>query len=55
MLKTPEKYDLNRMLEAIAEDLKYQRVDEQQKKDVSQEAITELMIDNIKRKHKPHD
>ena len=55
MVKTPEKYDLTRMLEAIAEDLKYQRVDEQQKKNVSQDAITELMIDNIKRKHKPHD
>jgi len=55
MLKTPEKYDLTQMLEAISEDIKYQRLDEQQKKDVSQEAITELMIDNIKRKYKPHD
>ena len=43
------------MLEAISEDLKYQRIDEKHKKNVSQDAITELMIDNIKRKHKPHD
>ncbi|MBS3758040.1 MAG: hypothetical protein KGY61_05205 [Desulfobacterales bacterium] len=55
MIRPMEKYDLKKILKAIEEDKNHQHPDENQHKDIPQEAITELMIDNLKRKKRRHD
>jgi len=55
MIKVLEKYDLEAMRRAIAEDIKHQQTDERQQKNISQDAITALMVENIKRKPQKHD
>lgn len=55
MIKVLEKYDLKAMRKAIAEDMKHQRNDERQQKNISQAVISELMVENIKKKQKNHD
>ncbi len=55
MIEVLEKYDLKAMRRAIAEDIKHQRKDERQQKNISQAVISELMVENIKKKPKKHD
>jgi len=47
-----EKYDLNQMLAEIENDINEQEKDESQQKNIPQETITELMINNLKKKKK---
>ncbi len=55
MIKVWEKYDLKAMRRAIAEDIKQQKKDDRQQKNISQAVISELMVENIKKKQKKHD
>jgi len=55
MIYLMEKYDLTRILTEIDEDMHYQSPDEHQQKDIAQQTITELMIENLKREQKEHD
>jgi hypothetical protein len=47
-----EKYDLNKMLAEIDEDIDEQAKDMSQHKDIPQDVITNLMIENLKKKRK---
>lgn len=56
MIQLMERYDLSTILKEIKDDKNYQRpVNEHQYKDIPQQTITEIMIDNLKRKKKKHD
>ncbi len=55
MIQLMEKYDLAKILKEIHEDANYQYPDENQQKDIPQQIITEIMIDNLKRKQKKDD
>lgn len=55
MIQVMEKYDLQKMRKEIDEDLNYQHPDESQDKNIPQQTITELMIENLKRKQRKHD
>ena len=55
MIEVLEKYDLKKMLKEIDEDKDHQHPDESQDKNIPQQAITELMIENLKRKKRKHD
>jgi len=45
-----EKYDLTKILAEIEDDINEQDKDVSQKKNIPQETITELMINNLKQK-----
>ena len=47
-----EKYDLSQMLAEIEDDLNEQERDVSQEKNIPQDIITELMINNLKQKQK---
>ncbi|MCU0597895.1 MAG: hypothetical protein MUE70_01395 [Desulfobacterales bacterium] len=47
-----EKYDLARMLAEIEDDILDQTADVRQLKGISQDVITNLMLDNLKKKKK---
>lgn len=56
MIQLMEKYNLPTILKEIDADINYQRpANEHQYKDIPQQTITELMIDNLKRKKKTHE
>jgi|ABPU01.1.fsa_nt_gi hypothetical protein len=55
MIQLKEAYDLEEMLKAIAVDVKHQRKDRRQQKNIDQDVITELMIENIRNRQKQHD
>ncbi|MDZ7833841.1 MAG: hypothetical protein U5L07_19030 [Desulfobacterales bacterium] len=55
MIQVMEKYDLKKMRKEISEDINHQHPDERQDKNISQQTITELMIENLKRKQRKHD
>jgi len=50
-MKSEEKYDLSVMLAEIDDDVTEQSKDLIQHKDIQQDVITNLMIENLKRKH----
>jgi hypothetical protein len=47
-----EKYDLAKMLDEIDDDIHEQAKDLSQLKDIPQDVITNLMLDNLKKKSK---
>jgi hypothetical protein len=47
-----EKYDLKKMLAEINEDILEQANDFSQTKDIPQHAITQMILDNLKKKKK---
>ena len=52
MIQLIEKFDLAKLYKEIKDDINHQHPDEGQKKDIPQETITELMVENLKRKQK---
>lgn len=52
MMILKEKHDLSQMLAEIEDDINEQERDVSQEKNIPQETITELMINNLKQKQK---
>ena len=52
MIQLNEKFDITKLYKEIKEDINHQQPDEGQKKNIPQETITELMVENLKRKQK---
>ena len=55
MIRFRETYDLEVLLAAIRTDIQHQQSDAGQHKKIAQETITELMLENIRKRHKKHD
>ncbi len=51
-MSSREKYDLKKMLAEIKEDIADQPADFSQTKDIPQDVITKLMLENVKKRRK---